>query len=687
MVMPGCLPLTTEHFPTTSELETAYDFSQYDSAIETSEMRSFLVRPPASSGSADEIRRSWARVVMRSMVALRLAQGFQFVSRSSKPIPDDANMLNALRRSRSYVTEDETSPKPVGVAEVLKSTDDPIYLSMSNEIHRIAYGADSVQVRRYVRRMPRTQPYKYQCLIWPKLGLGYTELSTSFATHGFESYGWNRLDMLVAGYELQFNESIRYWRTRFVVIPTDIEQPLANIGPLGENLNDEEVRLAGIDKLAELFTKARWCPPEDRGKPGPPVRFLTTDLEPAACVLDESLMAQLDDIHASGPLRKKPKSEKAIADMSLPAIAKAMREDDGIPIKENRWHGNKYSNSFIGSDFVSWLVREFRDVSSREQGVEWGVKLQEKGLFQHCRGTHGFLDGHYFYSLSSEYLIPMTPRTGWFRATRHVSVEEPGAKSADRLSITSRKTNKRLILSQSMVIDVDPNKRSDQAESVILHHDIIHNPATCFHFELQWIGTTARCIDDLLRQWSRTIERYGLKLVEGYVAQICDIRDRNPFQSCFPLPLAAPPPIIPNLDQRVAEGVQTRHYFEYAILRKHGFVLDIEAAALYPDPEQVDVVYSYRRAPFKYSQWVHRSGVAFAQVLGGSDGFLFLTNRLMAPGRIGTSTKFQRPAAVAEEIRIRMQKFCSDKECLTRFYDEETAQLKNVPEEPPPLHI
>ena len=48
----------------------------------------------------------------------------------------------------------------------------------------------------------------------------------------------------------------------------------------------------------------------------------------------------------------------------------------------------------------------------------------------------------------------------------------------------------------------------------MLHHDIIHNPATVFHFELQWIGTTARCIEEQLRQWSRLIERYGLKLVE-----------------------------------------------------------------------------------------------------------------------------------------------------------------------------
>lgn len=192
--------------------------------------------------------------------------------------------------------------------------------------------------------------------------------------------------MLVAGYENNFNESLRYWRTRFIVIPT-AEAPSVNIGPSEEKLNDEEVRILGIEKLAEQFTKLRQPPG------GEPVRFLPTTLDPALSVLDEALMEQLDQIHAVGPLRKKMKSEKEIGDMSLAAIAKAMQEKDGVPIKHHQWHRSQYPNSFIGFDFVSWLVREFRDISSRAQGTEWGIKLLEQGIIEHCRGHHGFLDG------------------------------------------------------------------------------------------------------------------------------------------------------------------------------------------------------------------------------------------------------------------------------------------------------
>lgn len=196
MIMPGCLPLTVEYIPTGYELENNYIVSPYDFVVDPPEMRSWLFRPPVvHTGHVETIRRAWALTVMRTMVALRLAQGFQFVLASSTlaaTAPFDS--VGTLRRSASYATatDDDMAPKFKGAVEVLHSVSEPVYLSMSNEIHRIGYSGDSIQVRRYVRRMPRTAPYEYQCLIWPKLGVGYTELRTSFVPHGLENYSWNR---------------------------------------------------------------------------------------------------------------------------------------------------------------------------------------------------------------------------------------------------------------------------------------------------------------------------------------------------------------------------------------------------------------------------------------------------------------------------------------------------------------
>jgi len=193
MVTPGCLPLTTEEFPSTSELETSYDVFSYDFVVDPPETRSFLVRPPVvHSQNPDEVRRAWALVVMRGMIALRLAQGFQIVLRPAGSDYDPVPEPRASRRAKSYVSDEDATPRPIGAAEALRAQADPVYLSMSNEIHRISYTGEGIQVRRYVRRMPPTPPLQYKCLIWPKLGIGYTELSLSFAYHGLENYGWNR---------------------------------------------------------------------------------------------------------------------------------------------------------------------------------------------------------------------------------------------------------------------------------------------------------------------------------------------------------------------------------------------------------------------------------------------------------------------------------------------------------------
>ncbi len=117
--------------------------------------------------------------------------------------------------------------------------------------------------------------------------------------------------MLIAGYERQFSDSLGYWRTRFIMIPT-LEPPQPAIGPSGEKLNDEETRLLGSDKLAQIFSSLVWVSQSERDKTvaHPPVRFIPTYLNPTACVVDEHLVAQLEEVQAAGPFGKKMKSER-----------------------------------------------------------------------------------------------------------------------------------------------------------------------------------------------------------------------------------------------------------------------------------------------------------------------------------------------------------------------------------------
>lgn len=323
---------------------------------------------------------------------------------------------------------------------------------------------------------------------------------------------------------------------------------------------------------------------------------------------------------------------------------------------------------------------------------------------------------HYYYRLTEEYR-EVKPNKGpkWFRAstaptqktddvlpmTSTANLEAVATKAGlapsshpSRLgSTTPRKTKRQLILSQTMIIKVDSNNRSKYAETAILHHDIIHNPGTAFHFELNWMGTTARFIDDLVQQWGRNVEKYGLRLVEAYVDPIVNIQDKNVFQSTFPIRLAVSPPQVPNLAKRLPEGARADHYFEYCILKHFDYILDIEAGSRYS--ETVDVCYSYRRSSFKYSQFVHKSGLAFVQVIGGAEGFRWLTNRLAGTSNIslsaarmsmgGTGGESSETGRQATSVLIQHQlkdlyEFCSDASRLQAFYNTIVAKLPGDPD-------
>lgn len=82
-----------------------------------------------------------------------------------------------------------------------------------------------------------------------------------------------------------------------------------------------------------------------------------------------------------------------------------------------------------------------------------------------------FLARHYYYRLKGEFSVPMTPK-GWFR--RYTTDDLPRAgyypsSVARPKNPSPRRNKKRIILSQSMVIDIDPLK----VNTSILSHLII----------------------------------------------------------------------------------------------------------------------------------------------------------------------------------------------------------------------
>jgi SEA/GATOR complex protein SEA1/DEPDC5 len=215
VLTPACLPLTVEHFPTQQELDTGFEYFSYDFVVDPPSMSSsFCIKVPGDwrnlpSQPAKDV---FALAVMKGQTALRLAQGFQFILRThGGSNPRTQEDRNIFRRSRSFAADEEIEPKPVGASEVLQTPFLPVYLSMTNEIHRLSYNGEVIKVELYVRRVGSSgRSFDYECLIWPKLGDGYTEVSTSFKSPGLEKLGWNRcaycLHLLYSAFLPLFNQ-------------------------------------------------------------------------------------------------------------------------------------------------------------------------------------------------------------------------------------------------------------------------------------------------------------------------------------------------------------------------------------------------------------------------------------------------------------------------------------------------
>lgn len=84
-------------------------------------------------------------------------------------------------------------------------------------------------------------------------------------------------------------------------------------------------------------------------------------------------------------------------------------------------------------------------------------------------------------------------------------------------------------MSHSILINLDPHRKSDRRETAFLHFDAAHNTTNGFHFQLDWLGTS-RLVEDLLSSWARNMQKYGLKLVEENIRQVQDIAFDNPLQ-------------------------------------------------------------------------------------------------------------------------------------------------------------
>ncbi|KAF4816631.1 Vacuolar membrane-associated protein iml1 [Colletotrichum siamense] len=654
---PAAVPLTTEYFPSKSQFDTEYQRQPY------------VIAQNADDELSEEPKSR--EEFLRELISLRFSQGFQVVIGPSVAKAFGQRLLRiADIFSRDQAMEDGTS----------------IFMSVGNVIHQLScVNGTEVEVNIYIRKPAAstiggnaTGGPLYRPAIRTLMDSGYQTQEVDISTPKPER-NWNYIDSYLAGHHDEMTENLRFWRARFVLIPMVSRYSAVPRNQAGDNA--EEVRLEGIRRLSLSWQKHRYLPPSERryqtvnSRRDPnPLDIVYKTEDPSVVIAAEldnlPLVEGMDGNRRGQLISSKERFRKS--GLNLAALAEAIQqpvESGGVKLQNRRWHLRLHYNCFIGSDMTTWLMDNFEDLDSREEAEQLGKMLMVEtyersddkkdrgGLFEHVERRHPFRDGQYFYSIASEYA---KPQPGWFnsrrkdlsvpstpmsetmprdspRISRPMSINEENSPNSGSTTPTAsimfnNKKMPKVVLSKVIKYDVDHRKRSYRPERIDLHYDRLHNPDNCYHIRIDWMNVTAKLIEDVVEGWAREAATHGLRLVEVPIKEACSITEVNPFRRPYVIKLAAPPPAQQpvtyyepgSFAPQTAPG---KHFYQKALMRRLDFVLDMEAAADFP--RDVEVSYSWGRPEFKYSQYIHRSGVLLAEITDEGD-FLVLANRLFS---------------------------------------------------------
>ncbi|CAN6605700.1 vacuolar membrane-associated protein Iml1p [Trichomonascus vanleenenianus] len=188
----------------------------------------------------------------------------------------------------------------------------------------------------------------------------------------------------------------------------------------------------------------------------------------------------------------------------------------------------------------------------------------------------------------------------------------------------------KLLISRAMKYDIDPGKRSKRHEYLTLHVDRVHNPENAFHLRMEWVDATPKLIEEAIVSLGRTGERYGMKLVQVPIDEISSLPNGNPFCSLVRTRLGNKLNYVPPPDPKFSEIGSPLDddplFYQKYVLKRMGFVLDtVHAGSLIK--ADMEILYSWGRPFYNYSQYIHKTGIVLAQIVENND-ILLITNTL-----------------------------------------------------------
>jgi hypothetical protein len=603
LLTPPSLPIETDYFPSDEELNS--NFKKYSYSLIPTDYSSFCKKEN----------------VFELLVEQRLLQGFQLI------------MQRCI-------------PKKV------------YYLSVGTEIHVIQNNTSdqgSICIERYVSQelylehSSKISVTEYEIFI--KIDKIYNKKRLKFSNPTMLSiFNWNYFDYFISGYNTSISESLKYWSKRFVLVPVEKVCRSSNlfINPSGENLSQEEYRIAGFFKFIHFLQNWRLnpsgaLPPYELDKQLTPGTFISV------FVLSDSLEDYLEKKQymndyergdAQSPLRKVKLTKEA----PLEEISAALFDSTtGPPIRDAKWHFRSYKGIVLGSDIVDWMMRNVQNIKSRQEAVEFGVYLMKNGLLEHYSKRHSFLDGFYYYKL-----LPYNARD--IEIQRKASFQNP-------LAISNVFGNEPVALSKAFLVNTDIHGKNSRIEWAVMHYDSVYSYSGAFSFHLHWLTCNPNLLEETLKCWARKALQCGFYFYETPVLPNNPNSPLDLFTYVLCVQLAVLPP-------KEDENLQVQMLYFDAIMKKFHFHLDFE-----PDERLVKeriASWSFEKTPCAYRQYIHVSGGYFALISSINQPFHLMKNNLKT-NYVTTLTNFGSRLEFNVDEFIQ---FCNSPSQLTQFYKE-----------------
>ncbi len=117
-------------------------------------------------------------------------------------------------------------------------------------------------------------------------------------------------------------------------------------------------------------------------------------------IIETSIKDSAPPTFQSPPASSSKKSTSSSNRISIRQLAMAMRSEGGVDIKTRRYKLKLFQRCFLGNEAVDWMVKNAK--ISREDAVNLGQKMIEKGILHHVLDEHQFKDEDLFYRFNED---------------------------------------------------------------------------------------------------------------------------------------------------------------------------------------------------------------------------------------------------------------------------------------------